>query len=156
MKLVEATHRPSAGIWSCGRRSSPPWWSWAWSSDRRAALCGWWRRALAGCGLAAQTYRRHGTNQVYKEPIQYTINHRKPMKMKDFTLLTLFYVPLNNASSEAQELRERFLQNRTQKYIKQGAINQADKWAFMSTMWNKWSPQFDGTYKGGCKSSSTA
>ncbi len=77
------------------------------------------------------------------------------MKMKDFTLL-MFYVPLNNASSEAQVLRKRFLQNRTQKYIKQAAINQADKWAFMSTMWNKWSPQFDGTYKGGCKSSSTA
>ncbi len=42
------------------------------------------------------------------------------MKMKDFTLL-MFYVPLNNASSEAQVLRERFLQNRTQKYIKQAA-----------------------------------
>lgn len=48
------------------------------------------------------------------------------MKMKGFTIL-MFYVPLNNASSEAQVLRERFLQNRPQKYIKQGARNLADK-----------------------------
>lgn len=61
---LKQTHHPSAGIWSCGRQSSPPWWSWARSSDRRAALCGWWRGASAGCDPAAQTYQRHGTNQA--------------------------------------------------------------------------------------------
>lgn len=48
------------------------------------------------------------------------------MRMKGLNIF-VFYVPLNNASSEAQVLRERFLQNRPQKYIKQGAINLADK-----------------------------
>ncbi len=50
-------------------------------------------RALAGCGPAAQTYRRHGTNQVYKEPIQYTINHRKPNENERFHTFNVLRTP---------------------------------------------------------------
>lgn len=48
--------------------------------------------------------------------------------MQNYKLEKVLYIPLNNASSEAQVLRERFLQNRQQKiYVKQGATNPEDK-----------------------------
>lgn len=54
--LLKASHHPNVGTWNCGTQSSPPWWSWGWSSDRKAALCVWWLSAWAGYDPAAQTF----------------------------------------------------------------------------------------------------
>jgi len=58
-------YRRDVDTGSCGSWSSPPWCSWVWSSDRRAAPGGWWREASAGCDPAARTFQRHGTVQFW-------------------------------------------------------------------------------------------
>lgn len=61
----KGTHHPAWGIWSRGKRNSPPWWSSGRSSGRRAAPCGWWPGAWVGSGPGAQTSRRHGINPAW-------------------------------------------------------------------------------------------
>lgn len=84
----ESSYRRGVNTGSCGIRSSPPWWSWGWSSGRRAALGGLWHAALGGSDPGAQTSLKLGTGRAWglegrqRDPnislVSERINSRKP------------------------------------------------------------------------------
>lgn len=62
-----STHRPAADTGSYGSWSSPPWWSWAWSSGRTAGRGGPWPAASGGSGPGAQTSLKLDTDRAWGE-----------------------------------------------------------------------------------------